>query len=696
FLAGFAFLSRSAATAAAPATGTLYLDNVGLGTYVDIVRNHLLVPFTARVHGPTGPLAHANVLFTVPQGAAKYLLNRRGDVDDQVTLRTDAEGYAQAWVLVPVDFAATNILAVAAGTPGNFTRVRMRVLVDDYSGTGTLQWNTNGIPQPWAVATRTKLLDPVGPPAGVMAFSVVAGFGEGDIFLSTNLFLEPHGYSNDLVYLRLHNTHSGSLYQLISKVDITSPTWEFGEIITGNGGNVDFTPVPAEEDDTRFFGINTNAWLAIDFAPGSSNFAREPYSVSNDPGQTVTLRVTRTGITNAAITASFNLTGSAGYTNDYSLKTNGTALTNFTFTLAAGATNFDFVIQPVDDHTSAPEFEESVVAVLNSNASFAMVPDRRYLQVFIEDNPPMNLFQPVFEFHGTAGIDYQPVSNALIVSITGDVERNFLFVTTNGAGQLIVTNYSEITQLTDEVKLAVVQTTANGFTAGEMFFGTGGNGVIGKVAADGTNYNANWATLPPPPDGVTNLFRGGLYVDQTGVFSNDLIVVTGGDQFQGGDVWRIDSSANAVLLASLTNRVRPHLEGVITLSNDVARWGPWAGKIITGAESELPPRIYTIATNGAVLTNYLGISPEDFDLIPPNQDLYTFRMEKIPREFFTSNYWGDLLITQAGEISGYLPSLFITHWDSTNQLFFTTRIANDTSFEHVSFAPIQLPASPPP
>ncbi|MBI3880242.1 MAG: hypothetical protein HY301_09275, partial [Verrucomicrobia bacterium] len=41
FLAGFAFLSRSAATAAAPATGTLYLDNVGLGTYVDIVRNHL-------------------------------------------------------------------------------------------------------------------------------------------------------------------------------------------------------------------------------------------------------------------------------------------------------------------------------------------------------------------------------------------------------------------------------------------------------------------------------------------------------------------------------------------------------------------------------------------------------------------------------------------------------------------------------
>jgi hypothetical protein len=35
----------------------------------------------------------------------------------------------------------------------------------------------------------------------------------------------------------------------------------------------------------------------------------------------------------------------------------------------------------------------------------------------------------------------------------------------------------------------------------------------------------------------------------------------------------------------LVNLTNTHLEGVITLTNDVAKWGSWAGKITTGAES---------------------------------------------------------------------------------------------------------------
>ena len=93
--------------------------------------------------------------------------------------------------------------------------------------------------------------------------------------------------------------------------------------------------------------------------------------------------------------------------------------------------------------------------------------------------------------------------------------------------------------------------------------------------------------------------------------------------------------------------------GLLTLPNDVARWGPWAQKIITGNENA--SKIYAIATNGVVTEFFLGIDPEDFDIIPANADLYVpdpgnGRILKVPRTFFT-NYVGDLLITQAGEYS---------------------------------------------
>lgn len=124
------------------------------------------------------------------------------------------------------------------------------------------------------------------------------------------------------------------------------------------------------------------------------------------------------------------------------------------------------------------------------------------------------------------------------------------------------------------------------------------------------------------------LFRGGFYVDQSGSFGGDLIAVTGGSAGEGGEVWRINSSTNATRLANLTNDLPfPHLEGVITLTNDVTRWGPWAGKIITGAESHEPPLVHAISTNGQVQSFALGIHPEDFDIVRTNQDLYACDQE---------------------------------------------------------------------
>ncbi len=243
----------------------------------------------------------------------------------------------------------------------------------------------------------------------------------------------------------------------------------------------------------------------------------------------------------------------------------------------------------------------------------------------------------------------------------------------------------------EEIKLATVKQTANGFTNGEMYFGTGVNGVVGKLSANGTVSNLTWSVLSTNGDNQT-LLRGSLYVDQTGVFSNNLIVVTGAGETEGGGVWRINSSGQGTQLVNITNT---HLEGLITLPNDVVKWGPWAGKIVCGAESHSPPLIYTIATNGATASFALGIAPEDFDIIPANQNLYICDFDqnkilKLPAAYF-ANHVGDLLITEAGEF-GSSPKLFIVHWNGTS--FITTSLSYNGIFEHVTFAPLNLPALP--
>ena len=105
--------------------------------------------------------------------------------------------------------------------------------------------------------------------------------------------------------------------------------------------------------------------------------------------------------------------------------------------------------------------------------------------------------------------------------------------------------------------------------------------------------NANWATLTNSTQmvGETNVFVGGLYIDQTAVFGGDLIVVSGGTGSEAGDtggaVWRVTASGNATKLAQVSNPANGAdtlLEGVTTVPNDPFKYGPFAGKILTCAE----------------------------------------------------------------------------------------------------------------
>jgi hypothetical protein len=96
------------------------------------------------------------------------------------------------------------------------------------------------------------------------------------------------------------------------------------------------------------------------------------------------------------------------------------------------------------------------------------------------------------------------------------------------------------------------------------------------------------------------------------------------------------------------------------------------------------------------------IRSEDFEVIPPNQDLYTCdasagRISKLTRNYLT-NHVGDLLIADAGEFpSPTIGKLFIVHWDVATTNFITIPIqlnypdGGNGYFEHVTFSPLNLP-----
>jgi hypothetical protein len=325
-------------------------------------------------------------------------------------------------------------------------------------------------------------------------------------------------------------------------------------------------------------------------------------------------------------------------------------------------------------------------------------------------------FTKAFNITSPIGIDYHSPSNALIVSEyygSAGEPNNFAAIYTNlimsnsiVVTNVVITNWSRVAGLSDEVKLATVKTNASGFTNGDLYYGAGN--AIGWLSADGTRSNLNWCVLTNAA--VTNALpiRGSLYVDQTGLFSNNLIAVTSdaGNSSPPKGVWRVDSLGYPTLI---TNIPTLHLEGVVTLPNDTNQWGPWDGKIVTGDEDFNPGgRIFAIATNGNYLvfnaTNLIagGIRSEDMDLIQSNQDFFVCNnaasgVYRLSANYFR-NYTGDLLISDAGEQEiPHQGCFFIVRWDNIHTNFAITKFGfldqslNIGEVEHATFAPITTP-----
>jgi uncharacterized repeat protein (TIGR01451 family) len=135
----------------------------------------------------------------------------------------------------------------------------------------------------------------------------------------------------------------------------------------------------------------------------------------------------------------------------------------------------------------------------------------------------------------------------------------------------------------EELKIATVRGNTGctgGFTPGEVFTANGTFGQIMRISADGMNVNngaAFWVQLP-----TTDLLRGSFFQDRFCAAGGDLIVVTARDQPipSEGKVFRVTSTG----VATLVGTTDTHLEGVTTLANIPAVYGPAAGRILAGAE----------------------------------------------------------------------------------------------------------------
>jgi len=519
----------------------------------------------------------------------------------------------------------------------------------------------------------------------------------------TNWTIDPWGiyYAN----LVLHNTTNATIYEILIKTNLSDPFYI--PVTLGNGtAGTNQTVLSIALSGYNWEGINNwyywnNAGLPPNpfflWAWGGVSF------VYLEPSEATTLvwpsSTTFTPFAYPAAPTPLVLTcqvfGSAVNGVDYSisgLNSSGTT------TIPAGTLMAPPITISTLDNTNAAFGNVFITLILVPGNRYVTYPGLFSESVIFSNSIPVtvvtNLPSP-----WVSGIDYKPDQNALILSANdpSGLPNNFILLGTNSSGALTITNWSNVAGAPNEVEVATVKRTANGFVQGDTYFGNGA--VIDKLSADGSQWTMNWCSLTNATETDSSGING-LRVDDSGAFGGDLIVTT------MNGVWLIQSDANGNAHPMLLTNIlaAQTLGNVITLTNDVAKWGPWAGKILTGDLYE--EVLYAIDTNRVVTvynTDFAGgIAIEDFALIPANQDLYFVdaldsKLMKISRTVLAP-YVGDLVINQTinwnGGADGYGPAaeLVIVAWDSVDSIFKAHIIPASGILEDETFAPLNLPS----
>ncbi|MFT4623242.1 MAG: hypothetical protein ACI8PZ_001898 [Myxococcota bacterium] len=279
-------------------------------------------------------------------------------------------------------------------------------------------------------------------------------------------------------------------------------------------------------------------------------------------------------------------------------------------------------------------------------------------------------------FNAPIGIDFHEPSGEVVMSVNYPSGTPHVIEQVDADG--VHVQFSPMSGLTDEVKIATARSgNAGGFRAGDLFIGNGRDGEIVRVTDDGLTVIDPWVSLPGEGNG---LIRGSLYVDRTGAWGGELIVCT-----TDGEVWRVDAAGAARLVADIPGI---HLEGLVTVPDAPARYGPLAGRVLAGAEAV--GLLYAFLPDGSYDAWSVGVNVEDIDMINGEN-------------FFGINYGtsellgvdsldfdpmiGDILLTQEGH-SG--TGLYRLRYDGvgliTDEIPATPDSAVIGQWEHVSFA----------
>jgi len=529
-------------------------------------------------------------------------------------------------------------------------------------------------------------------------------YGPGDVFLS--IAFDTNNVGDVDLFLHLGNHTNELWWELFSKDDLNPPTtlpnWTPIELMYNTSGTnlIWFTPIGTNALSGFFRAVGGNTVVGI--APDIyEHDPKEPCSSEGSP----TVGKFDLSITPAVpydMLVRYSISGSAANGVDY--------VTNSgSFLVASNTTSAVIEIVPLFD--TIIEFSESVTFTLTINTNvtsggYLIDPSKPAATMWISDCSnylqvaAINLVSP-------AGIDYHPVQQKLLFGVNLDTNgetNNLAVLGTNG----LVARWSGIHGMAEERKLLTVKSTNNnlGLVVGDVLFNTANAGELGWLSANGSVSNLSWCVLT----NETDLLEGSIWIDQTGIFGNNLLAVSGFGFVVGGTrgLWSIPAKTNTVQLTRIPTF---HLEGLLSLSNN-AQFGPWAGKLLSADEDK--GLIYAFDTNALATPFRLDIGVDKLLLIPTNQDVYCVfyddsdhdsgKILKLSRDTLTS-YVGDILAEQAGEVDSppqfAAPKLFVNHWDSGIGNFSVRRInlpdclSGVGHFEGITFAPVDIPAVAP-
>jgi len=280
-------------------------------------------------------------------------------------------------------------------------------------------------------------------------------------------------------------------------------------------------------------------------------------------------------------------------------------------------------------------------------------------------------------FNTPVGIEYHPILKRMVMSVNccSGQPFNFESVKPDGTHE----PYTTFNGLGDEVYFAIARDEVGGFNiggfpAGQMFTGNGQAGHITRISPDGSTIENPWIILPGEP----GLMRGQLQFDRTGVYNGDLIVST-----TAGHIWRVTPAGDATMVADL--HLGGDFEGLTTVPNDPLRYGPWAGKILTGDENR--DGIYAVDATGEVTLYPLLMRPENIHVVPPGEN------------FFGVDYFGGTLYgASASQFKDMVGDIIVTEeftgdvwhirWTGTD--FQQTLLARVVLWEHTAFGPAAM------